>query len=263
MRLTKFKITDFRSVNDSEWIEAERVTALIGVNESGKTNLLLPLWKLNPAREGEIKPTSDYPKARYGAVRANPDEFVFVTAEVEIPELVDKLIRMTGLSGELLDVVHVGRAFDGTYVVEFPKYDPAEEIEALELVAPIDAAAKEIQAMNQLAKEGSLKQQLLTALDEARRQIGDGAHEPDSIEGIIADLKRFVPESVAATSSIVPRYKLALEALEAMRARLASPDPRKRRTSSNSLWMHCLNLSIIRTTATSTQKSTSRMWWRT
>ncbi len=49
MKLTRFKVTNFRSVADSGWIEVDAVTALIGVNESGKTNLLLPLWKLNPA----------------------------------------------------------------------------------------------------------------------------------------------------------------------------------------------------------------------
>lgn len=76
MRLLKFKVCNFRSVDDSGWIDAERVTALIGVNESGKTNLLLPLWKLNPAREGEIKPTSDYPKGNYAAVREKPQKFL-------------------------------------------------------------------------------------------------------------------------------------------------------------------------------------------
>ena len=52
MRLLKYRVTDFRSVEDSGWIDTDSVTALVGVNESGKTNLLLPLWKLNPAREG-------------------------------------------------------------------------------------------------------------------------------------------------------------------------------------------------------------------
>lgn len=33
------------------------------------------LWKLNPAREGEIKPTSDYPKGNYAAVREKPGNF--------------------------------------------------------------------------------------------------------------------------------------------------------------------------------------------
>ena len=32
MRLIKFKVQNFRSVVDSGWIDAEQVTALIGVN---------------------------------------------------------------------------------------------------------------------------------------------------------------------------------------------------------------------------------------
>ncbi len=39
MELKKFRVTDFRSVVDSGWIDASDVTALIGENEAGKTNL--------------------------------------------------------------------------------------------------------------------------------------------------------------------------------------------------------------------------------
>ena len=50
MKLIRFRVTNFRSVEDSDWIEVDDVAALIGTNESGKTNVLLPLWKLNPAK---------------------------------------------------------------------------------------------------------------------------------------------------------------------------------------------------------------------
>ena len=81
MKLTRFRVTNFRSVKDSGWIDVDDVTALIGVNESGKTNLLLPLWKLKPAREGEIEPTSDYPKTMFGAIREDPGKYRFIEAE--------------------------------------------------------------------------------------------------------------------------------------------------------------------------------------
>lgn len=45
LKLKKFRVTNFRSVSDSSWIEADDVTALVGTNESGKTNILLPLRK--------------------------------------------------------------------------------------------------------------------------------------------------------------------------------------------------------------------------
>ena len=60
MLLVKFRVTEFRSVQDSGWIDAEQITALIGTNESGKTNIMLPLWKLNPAAEGQIDLQDDF-----------------------------------------------------------------------------------------------------------------------------------------------------------------------------------------------------------
>jgi predicted ATP-dependent endonuclease of OLD family len=36
-KLTKFRVQNFRSIEDSGWIDAENVTCLVGTNESGKT----------------------------------------------------------------------------------------------------------------------------------------------------------------------------------------------------------------------------------
>ena len=144
MRLTRFRVTNFRSVTDSEWIDTERVTSLIGVNESGKTNLLLPLWKLNPAREGEIKPTSDYPKDNYAAVRADPGDFDFITAEFDVSDLEDKLAAMTGVDRQFVDIVHVTRNFAGEYSVSFPKHEPAQFASRGDLEKLIAAGPKEL-----------------------------------------------------------------------------------------------------------------------
>lgn len=136
MRLLRFKVTNFRSVVDSGWIDAERVTALIGVNESGKTNLLLPLWKLNPAREGEIKPTSDYPKGNYAAVRASPGSFPFIHAEfAPTGGGKAKLVELTGLTEETVGLICVRRFFDGRHTVEFPNFKKADALCSADLIA--------------------------------------------------------------------------------------------------------------------------------
>jgi ABC-type branched-subunit amino acid transport system ATPase component len=70
MILKKFRVTEFRSVQDSGWIDVEDITALIGTNESGKTNILLPLWKLNPADEGAINLQDDLPREKYHEYRS-------------------------------------------------------------------------------------------------------------------------------------------------------------------------------------------------
>lgn len=49
MKLESFRIQNFRSVFDSEVITTDKLTAILGRNESGKTNLLLALHSLNPS----------------------------------------------------------------------------------------------------------------------------------------------------------------------------------------------------------------------
>ena len=64
MKLTKVRITDFQSVQDSNEFEIDEVTCLVGKNEAGKTALLKALYRLNPIVEshGSYTPTDDYPR---------------------------------------------------------------------------------------------------------------------------------------------------------------------------------------------------------
>lgn len=43
MKLVRYCVMNFRSVKNSGWIDCDDVTTLVGVNESGKSNLLLAL----------------------------------------------------------------------------------------------------------------------------------------------------------------------------------------------------------------------------
>ncbi|MBT5303674.1 MAG: AAA family ATPase [Candidatus Scalindua sp.] len=66
MRLIKYKVNKFRSVKCTDWIDIDQWACFVGVNESGKTNLLLPLWKFNPADEAtKIDLLHDYPRDEY------------------------------------------------------------------------------------------------------------------------------------------------------------------------------------------------------
>ena len=65
MKLVKFRVCNFRSIKDSTWIDCSNVTNIIGVNEAGKSNALLALWKLNPASGGEINLLEDLPRNDY------------------------------------------------------------------------------------------------------------------------------------------------------------------------------------------------------
>jgi len=64
MKLTKVRITEFQSIQDSTEFEVGDVTCLVGKNEAGKTALLKALYHLNPiiAEDGSFDPNNDYPR---------------------------------------------------------------------------------------------------------------------------------------------------------------------------------------------------------
>lgn len=63
MRLETFRIKNFRSVIDSGLVDVADLTALLGRNESGKSNLLRGLQSLNSADGFEaMRPIKDFPR---------------------------------------------------------------------------------------------------------------------------------------------------------------------------------------------------------
>ena len=65
MKLTKVRIREFQSIQDSTEFEIDDVTCLVGKNEAGKTALLKALYRLNPINkeDGEFDVTDDYPRS--------------------------------------------------------------------------------------------------------------------------------------------------------------------------------------------------------
>ena len=86
MRLKSYCVYNFRSIENSGWVECNDTTTLVGVNESGKTNMLKALWKFNPVREGEIDILHDMPVTKLSEYRTNSDKIKFVTVKFELTE---------------------------------------------------------------------------------------------------------------------------------------------------------------------------------
>ncbi len=65
MKALRFRVQNFRNINDSGWILLEQVTAFVGRNESGKTTLLKAFHKFNPATPEPYDPQKEFPRDRY------------------------------------------------------------------------------------------------------------------------------------------------------------------------------------------------------
>lgn len=119
MELESFRVFNFRSINDSGEIKVARVTALLGRNESGKSNLLLALRSLNPA-EGfkALNPIKDFPRdRRLQESEENPIVIrsTWKLSPQERNELIEILPRATSVTH-----VEVGRRYCTKRFIGFP-----------------------------------------------------------------------------------------------------------------------------------------------
>ncbi|WP_420637275.1 AAA family ATPase [Candidatus Palauibacter sp.] len=147
MNATRFRIRNYRNIDDSGWIPLEKVTAFVGRNESGKTSLLKALHKFNPATPEPYDAQREFPRDRYtrdyvssGSRGAN---WPVCSVEFEIPEdLRAEIAAFLEEGAEAPGKVIATRRYDGTLECE---YDP-EMSEGP--VTPRDA----LDALDQFAK---------------------------------------------------------------------------------------------------------------
>lgn len=226
MKLKQFRVTNFRSVEDSGWIEAEKVTALIGVNESGKTNLLLPLWKLKPARDGEIQPTSDFPKTMFGAIRNAAGDYHFIKADFWTGALSGKISAKAGISEDDAKVVRVTRFFDGRYSVEFPDFHRQTSIPRAEIISQLEDCATNIKAGQALKQEKELQVRFVEELTDIVSQVpADDELRPVNLKAVKQKVDALIPEEPAKTSTIVPLIIQLSDLLDEAFERISAPQP--------------------------------------
>ena len=96
MRLTQFRVEQYRSVKKTDWIDVSKITAFVGQNEAGKSNLCEALYRINPYVADSYILDEDWPVDDWGS--KDPDGLV-CEARFEItdaPEIVT-LIESFGL----------------------------------------------------------------------------------------------------------------------------------------------------------------------
>lgn len=157
MKLIRYKVENFRSVKDSGWINCSDVTTLVGINEAGKSNLLLALWKLNPASAGKIVALNDMPVSRLSEMRNQVSTIYFITAEFEI-STDDASTASSELEVEVkAQTVMVRRYYDDhfelTYSEQLPVIKKVKQEVVLDGEGKSTDETKEVQYSEQIDKK--------------------------------------------------------------------------------------------------------------
>jgi hypothetical protein len=173
-----FRIQNYRNIDDSGWIELERVTDLVGRNESGKTALLQALHKFNPATALPYIPQREFPRDRFTRDFKRPADWPVSSVKFKIEEDFRQTLTTITAPNDPPDLVIPTRYYDG-------RLEYAFEPDLRELTVP---AGVVLSAIDTLA-------------DAAMRLA---APAPDQEANYAAIRKELLEWTVAAKSRIEP-----------------------------------------------------------
>ena len=146
MKAVRFRVQNFRNIDDSDWIPLERVTAFVGRNESGKTSLLKALHKFNPATPEPYDAQREFPRDRYTRDYVSSGmkgkDWPACSVEFEIPEYLQAELAKLLKKGETPPTqVTVTRNYDGSLEFEYTPVIVDKCLSPEPLLAALDAFA--------------------------------------------------------------------------------------------------------------------------
>lgn len=171
MRAIRFRVENYRNIDDSGWIALEKVTAFVGRNESGKTSLLKALHKFMPATAEDYDAQREFPRDRYTrdyvANGEKGDEWRVCSVEFEISHEIRKKIE--GLLSHGLESptrVTLTRYYDGSLRYEYAPEIGDTHLGSQPLLRALDSfasKARRLRASDATEKEAteSLRKKLL------------------------------------------------------------------------------------------------------
>ncbi|MHB9024423.1 MAG: AAA family ATPase [Armatimonadota bacterium] len=197
MRMTAFRIENYRSVLDSGWIEVHDISVITGKNESGKTSLLKALWKFNPFSDEPYDLDREWPR---GHRRERSEEKPVATVRFEFtPEERLQLIDIDSAADSLTGV-EVQRNYRGDYTYNLLPETPDIQPHNLKWAFNV---LKERFSRTPYRSYNSMKDGAQDVLETFRRQPGNGngnGHAADTAPSSSSPLQVLSPQARTATA---------------------------------------------------------------
>ena len=65
MKMKKFRVENYKKVQDTDWVSCSELTAFVGKNESGKSAIFRGISKLNPSDNEKYDGLKEFPRRYY------------------------------------------------------------------------------------------------------------------------------------------------------------------------------------------------------
>ena len=122
MKLVRARVTDYKSIDDSGWVDIDTVTSMVGKNESGKTAFLGALKRLNPVDSDQGFELKDFPRKGYVKYRRQHQDNPATVVEAVMTLSNEESKEVAAQIGDgviISDEIHVSKNYKNELVWDF------------------------------------------------------------------------------------------------------------------------------------------------
>ena len=187
MNLISFRVSMYKGILDSGWVDVNSLTVFVGKNESGKTSLLKALHKLNPYTPDPYVMAKEWPRAR----RRERNQIQEVCrAKFQLLDQEKSDLAEIAERESFPDTVEVSRNYTGQLEVDFGREIFSNELHPNDVDEACDTLPKVQDDFND-----QFKQRADECLNEAKRL----AHE-----GRFSELRELAQKHVSLLQEVLP-----------------------------------------------------------
>lgn len=160
LKAARFRVTNYRNIDDSGWIDLENITAFVGRNESGKSSLLKALHKFNPATPEPYNPQREFPRDRYTRQFKDAADWPVCSIAFHISSPLREQIEEIIGPADMPDEVICTRYYNGDLDIKFAppiEIRPIEPAPLIEALGSFAAAARRLPAPSSDQEEQTQK----------------------------------------------------------------------------------------------------------
>lgn len=192
MRMTRFRVLNYKKITDSGWVKTGNMTAFVGKNEAGKSALFRGLSKLNPSDGAKYDVLREFPRRRYATEGEKWDWDVSSATFRLSDDEVEDLAAISPVFEETREA-EVTRYYSGDYAVEYNPPVKKSSIPVSEFSAQIDQWIKTVEKLRTTEERGealkSLKAELTQVFKNASATLQSArAVESDFVRELIGEV---------------------------------------------------------------------------
>src|SRR6266851_913218 len=65
MQMSRFRVQNYKKIDDTDWVNCAELTVFVGKNEAGKSAIFRGLSKLNPSDKETYSGLKEFPRRRF------------------------------------------------------------------------------------------------------------------------------------------------------------------------------------------------------